>query len=115
MSDSFIFGGLNIAVFLILISAAKAPSTASLITVTKRHDRITPALAPQPRLPVRVQIDFKILLPPFRALNCPATEYISDLLTCYVHSNALRPVEHCCFVFFFSQVRDKKKVFFINF
>lgn len=86
MSDSFIFGGLNIAVFLILISAAKAPSTARLITVTKRHDRITPALAPQPRLPLRFQIDFKILLLTFRALNCPATEYISDLLTRYVHS-----------------------------
>lgn len=73
----------------------------------KRHDHITPVLASLLWLPVRFEIDFKFLLLTFRALNGPATEYISDLLTWYVHSKALRSADQALLAILRSQLETK--------
>lgn len=73
---------------------------ARLITVKKSNDHITPVLASDSLLDFK--LIFKILLLNCRALNGAATEYISDLLTWYVHSKALRSRDRAPLVYSYS-------------
>ena len=57
--------------------------TARLIMGTERGKNITPVLYRLHWLPIRCRIDFKILLMTYKALNCQAPSYITELLTLY--------------------------------
>lgn len=50
----------------------------------KKYEHISPLLAAPHWLPVRFQIDFKILLLTFEALNVRTPKHFSDLLTGFV-------------------------------
>ncbi len=55
-------------------------SAARLITYTRKHDHITPVLYRLHWLPVKLRIEYKVLLLTFKALHNEAPVYISDLL-----------------------------------
>ena len=65
-------------------------AAARLVTLTKKHDHITPVLFNLHWLPVNQRIIFKILLITYKALNNLAPSYICDLLTSYTPSRQLR-------------------------
>lgn len=65
-------------------------AAALLVTLTKKHDHITPVLFNLHWLLVNQRIIFKILLITYKALNNLAPSYICDLLTSYTPSRQLR-------------------------
>ena len=54
---------------------------ARLVMGAKRGEHITPIQYHLQWLPIRCRIDFKILLMTYKALNCQALSYITELLT----------------------------------
>ena len=65
-------------------------AAARLITLTRKHDHITPILIDLHWLPVADRIKFKILLLTFKALNGLAPIYIKELVTKYQPPRSLR-------------------------
>jgi hypothetical protein len=65
-------------------------TAARVIRKVHKHDHITPILKELHWLPVKVRIDFKILLLTFRALHGLAPKYIVDMLEPYQPSRNLR-------------------------
>ena len=65
-------------------------AAARLVTLTTKHDHITPVLFNLHWLPVNQRIIFKILLITYKVLNNLAPSYICDLLTSYTPSRQLR-------------------------
>ena len=65
-------------------------AAAHLISLSRKHEHITPILLNLHWLPIHYRIVFKILLIMYKALNNPAPSYIRDLLTPYVPSHQLR-------------------------
>ena len=65
-------------------------AAARLISLSRRHEHITPILLNLHWLPIRYRIVFKILLITYKALNNLAPSYIRDLLTPYIPSRQLR-------------------------
>ena len=65
-------------------------AAARLITKTKKHDHITAVLIDLHWLPIKQQIEYKLLLLTFRSLHGLAASYITDLLIRYQPTCALR-------------------------
>ncbi|KAF7696006.1 hypothetical protein HF521_006100, partial [Silurus meridionalis] len=65
-------------------------AAARVLTRSKKYDHITPILSFLHWLPVKFQIDFKLLLLTYKALNGLAHMYLSSLLTRYNPSRSLR-------------------------
>ena len=65
-------------------------AAARLISLSRRHEHITPILLNLHWLPICCHIVFKILLITYKALNNLAPSYIRDLLTPYIPSRQLR-------------------------
>ena len=65
-------------------------SAARLVTRSKKHEHITPILKNLHWLSIQQRIIFKIALITFKALNCMAPLYITDLLSDYHPSRSLR-------------------------
>ena len=65
-------------------------AAARLITLSRKHEHITPILFNLHWLPVNYRIIFKILLITYKALNDLAPSYVRDLLTPYTPSRQLR-------------------------
>ena len=65
-------------------------SAARLLTTTRKRAHITPVLKSLHWLPVCFQIDFKICLLVFKALNGFSRKYLSDLLLVYEPPRAHR-------------------------
>ena len=59
---------------------------ARLISLSRKHEHITPISLNLHWLPIRYRIVFKILLITYKALNNLAPSYIRDLLTPYIPS-----------------------------
>ena len=68
-------------------------SAALLVIQVKRTDHITPHLLELHWLPVFHRVKFKLLLLTYKALNGLAPVYISDLLSYYQPSRALRSAD----------------------
>ena len=64
-------------------------AAARLISLSRKHQRITPTLLNLHWLPIHYRIVFKILLITYNALNNLRPSYIRDLLTPYVPSRQL--------------------------
>ena len=56
-------------------------SSARLVTLTRKHDHITPILKDLHWLPVEYRIKFKILLLTFKALHGLSPTYLQDLIS----------------------------------
>ena len=65
-------------------------NAARVITLTKKHDHITPVLKELHWLPVRKRIEFKILLLAYKCLHGTAPSYLRELLKEYVPPRTLR-------------------------
>ena len=65
-------------------------AAARLITLSRKHEHITPILLNLHWLPVNYRIIFKILLITYKALNDLAPTYVRDLLTPYTPPRQLR-------------------------
>ena len=65
-------------------------AAARIITRTRKFTPITPVLAHLHWLPVRLRIDYKILLLTFKAIHNQTPAYISDLLQPYIPTRTLR-------------------------
>ena len=65
-------------------------AAARLITLSRKHEHITPILLNLHWLPVNYRIIFKILLITYKALNDLAPTYVRDLLTPYIPPRQLR-------------------------
>ena len=65
-------------------------AAAHLITLSRKHEHITPMLYNLHWLPINYLIIFEILLITYKALNNLAPSYIRDLLTPYTPSCQLR-------------------------
>ena len=65
-------------------------AAARLVTRTRKFMPITPVLARLHWLPVRLRIDYKILLLTFKAINNQTPVYITDLLQPYIPTRTLR-------------------------
>ena len=65
-------------------------AAARLVAGAKKQEHIKPVLQTLHWLPIRAQIDFKILLITYKALNNRAPTYISELITLYRPSCSLR-------------------------
>ena len=63
---------------------------ARLVTLTKRNNHITPILHQLHWLPIRKRVSYKILLLVFKALHNLGPRYLSELLTRYTPTRALR-------------------------
>ncbi len=85
---AFIFSGLEYCNSLYIGDSQKALSrlqavqnaAARMLTGTRRREHITPVLFYLHWLPVRFQIEFKLLLFVFKSLNGLAPPYLADLL-----------------------------------
>ena len=66
-------------------------SAARLLTGTKKYDHITPVLKKLHWLPVKFRIDYKILLPCFKALHDLAPKYLCDMIRKKKPGRELRP------------------------
>ena len=64
-------------------------TAARLISLSRKHEHITPTLLNLHWLPIHYRIVFKILLITYNALNNLTPSYIRDLLTPYVSSRQL--------------------------
>ncbi len=93
---AFIFSGLEYCNSLYIGDSQKALSrlqavqnaAARMLTGTRRREHITPVLFYLHWLPVRFQIEFKLLLFVFKSLNGLAPPYLADLLK--RHTRSLR-------------------------
>ena len=65
-------------------------AVALLITLSRKHEHITPILFNLHWLPINYHIMFKILLITYKAPNNLAPSYIRDLLIPYIPSRQLR-------------------------
>ena len=65
-------------------------AAARLISLSRKHEHITPILLNLHWLPIHYRIMFKILLITYKALNNLTPSYIRDLLTPYIPSRQLR-------------------------
>ena len=65
-------------------------AAARVVTLTPKHDHITPILINLHWLPVEFRITFKVLLLVYKALHGLAPSYISDLLNFKTYSRSLR-------------------------
>lgn len=65
-------------------------TAARLVTRTRKHEHVSPVLQSLHWLPVHERIIYKVLLLTFKALHELAPSYLSDLLTVYTPSRALR-------------------------
>ena len=65
-------------------------NAARVITLTKKHDHITPVLKELHWLPVRKRIEFKTLLLAYKCLHGTAPSYLRELLKEYVPPRTLR-------------------------
>ena len=65
-------------------------AAARLIVGAAKNEHMSPILQQLHWLPVKFRIDFKILMLTYKALNNQAPDYISELLTLYKPSPALR-------------------------
>ena len=61
-------------------------TAARVVTMTRKHDSITPVLYHLHWLPVKFRIQFKLLLLVFKSLNGLAPAYLSEKLTLKPHS-----------------------------
>ena len=65
-------------------------SAARLISLTRKHDHITPVLIDLHWLPITYRIKFKIILMTFKILHNLAPEYLNDLISIYKPARNLR-------------------------
>ena len=65
-------------------------AAARVVTLTNKHDHITPILRNLHWLPVEQRIIYKILLLTYKAVNGLAPKYLSDLVNIYVPKRNLR-------------------------
>ena len=65
-------------------------AAARLVTYTKKHEHITPALYELHWLPVKQRIIFKLLLLTFKSLHGSAPQYLKELLQVYTPKRCLR-------------------------
>ena len=65
-------------------------TAARVITLTKRHEHITPVLQSLHWLPVSARIDYKLCLMTFKALHQMTPDYVTDMLKPYVPPRPLR-------------------------
>lgn len=65
-------------------------AAARLIVGAAKNEHMSPILQQLHWLPVKFRIDLKILMLTYKALNNQAPDYISELLTLYKPSRALR-------------------------
>ena len=65
-------------------------NAARVVTLTKKHDHITPVLKELHWLPVRKRIEFKILLLAYKCLHGTALSYLREMLKEYVPPRTLR-------------------------
>ena len=65
-------------------------AAARLVTLSRKHDHITPLLKQLHWLPVTERIKYKILLLTFKALHHQSPQYINDMITIYKPSRSLR-------------------------
>ncbi|KAI5100465.1 hypothetical protein C0J45_9451, partial [Silurus meridionalis] len=65
-------------------------AAARVLTRSRKYDHITPILSSLHWLPVKFQIDYKLLPLTYKTLNGLAPMYLSCLLTCYNPSCSLR-------------------------
>ena len=65
-------------------------AAARVVTLTPKHDHMTPILINLHWLPVEFRITFKVLLLVYKALHGLAPSYISDLLNFKTYSRSLR-------------------------
>ena len=69
----------------------RAQNTAArLISLTRKHDHITPVLVSLHWLPVRFRSDFKSLLYTYKAFNNSAPVYLQELVSPYQPTKTLR-------------------------
>jgi len=61
-----------------------------LITLSKKHDHITPLLINLHWLPIEERIKYKIFLVVFKCLHGVTPSYIDDLITIYKPARNLR-------------------------
>ena len=66
-------------------------AAARLISLSRKHEHITPILLNLHWLPICYRIVFSILLITYKALNNLAPSYIRDLRIPYIPSRQLRP------------------------
>ncbi len=65
-------------------------SAARFFTGTKKRVHITPVLASLHWLPIKLRVDFKVLLFAYKALHNSGPDYIRDLIKPYTASRSLR-------------------------
>ncbi len=65
-------------------------AAARFLTGTKKRDHITPVLASLHWLPIKLRVDFEVLLFAYKALHNSAPDYICDLIKPYTASRSLR-------------------------
>ena len=65
-------------------------NAARVITLTKKHDHITPVLKNLHWLPIRKRIQFKILLLVYKSRSGTAPSYLKEVLIDYAPSRTLR-------------------------
>ncbi len=73
-----------------IISPNFQSSAARILTRTKTSEHISPVLESLHWLPIRFQIDFKMILLTYNALHGAAPHYLSQLLTVYPPIRELR-------------------------
>ena len=69
-------------------------SAARLVTLSRKHEHITPVLHSLHWLPVNKRISFKVLLLTYKSLHGQAPAYISELLQVYRPTHQLRSSSH---------------------
>ena len=65
-------------------------TAARILTLTRKHDHITPVLMDLHWLPITLRVQFKILLLTFRIIHGLAPCYLNDLITFYCPQRSLR-------------------------
>ncbi len=56
-------------------------AAARVLTRTRKYGHISPVVSTLHWLPIKHRIDFQILLITYKALNCLAPQYLSELLS----------------------------------
>ena len=69
-------------------------ASARLVTLSRKHDHITPVLIDLHWLPVAARIKFKIIILTFKALHGLSPVYIQDLITIHKPARNLRSSSH---------------------
>ena len=65
-------------------------AAARLISLSRKHDHVTPLLKELHWLPVEYRIQFKILFSTFKCINNTAHVYLQDLVRFYIPKRLLR-------------------------